>query len=484
MRYRHTIAILDGTRDASSSSTILGFQHDVPIPSASGGATGAAVLSPGSFAAVPTLVAADGSGISLAASMEAATSDVAAAGTGYAPGDTSTLTGGTGTEAVLNVDTTKLVSIAVNAKGTGYVPNDTIGLAGGSFSTRAQLIVSTTELASLLLNAPGINYVATDTVTLAGGTHTTAAIVTVSKIQLVSAVNNAAGTLYSPGDVLTLVGGTHTVVATVMVDTVDGVTGAVTSWHIIQGGVYTVGSTTFTVTGGTGSGATFSTGVFGIQAFTISTPGVYSVNSATFTQASTTGSGTGATFQTAVWAVHAVSITTAGMFQANSASFTQSSTSGLGSGATFNTALFGVNTAHIVNPGLYTVLPSNPVSQGSSSGGGTSATFDLLTYGVGAITVNTAGSAYNQGSLITVTGDLTGFLGSVTTVAQGASVEISYSSLGAGALPKKYGVQVTPNGKCTVSVNSKTPAGFNIVLSPASATDYVLASSFDVQVYA
>jgi hypothetical protein len=487
MRYRHTIAMLDGSKNKNSASLICGLKTSVAIPAASGAATGAVVLSPGSFAAIPTLVAADGSGATFAASMGGLTSDVAAAGTGYAPGDTSTLTGGTGTKAVMAVDTTQLVSVAINAKGTGYVPNDTVRLAGGSFNTRAILTVSTTELASLALNAPGTAYVVNDTVTLAGGTHTTAAIATVSKIQLVTVAMNAAGTLYTPGDVITLVGGTHTTSATVMVDTVDGVTGAITSSHIIQGGVYTVGATTFTSSGGSGSGATWQTGVFGIQAFTISNAGVYSVNAATFTQTSTSGSGVGATFQTAVYAIHAVTITTAGSYTLNTSTFTQASTSGAGSGATFQTALFGVNTAHIYQPGLYSVLASNPISQGSSSGAGTGATFDILTYGVASIAESGGGSGYNNGSAITVSGDLTGFLGAVTTIAQGASIEMAISGLnntGLSPLPSDYGVFVTPNGPCNVSVNSKTANGFNVVFTPFSATAYVTASAFDLAIFA
>lgn len=213
----------------------------------SGGASveSVSVTAGGSYAVVPTMVTTGpGVGATFTAHMEAITATNVAAGSGYAPTNTITLTDGTATvNAILTVSTTKLVSVAVNAGGTGYVAGDTITLAGGTFSTAAVLTVAT----------------------------------------------EAAGVI---------------------------------------------------------------TGV------TISTAGSYTVNSATFTQASTSGSGTGATFQT---------------------------------------GLFGVNTKAISNPGNYTALPSNPVAQGSTSGSGTGYTCNL-TWGVLTVDVATPGEGYTSDS--------------------------------------------------------------------------------------
>jgi hypothetical protein len=159
------------------------------------------------------------------------------------------------------VNQTGIVSDSANAAGSGYAPADTITLTGGTASPFGVLTVNTTQLVSTAKNSGGSGYAANDTITLAGGTFTQAAVIKV---------------------------------------------------------------------------LTVSSGV--IQTFSIQTPGVYSVNSTTFTQGSTSGSGTG---------------------------------------ATFNTALFGVQSATVSTPGSYSVLPTNPVSQGSTSGSGTGATFNL-----------------------------------------------------------------------------------------------------------
>src|SRR5947208_506052 len=72
---------------------------------------------------VPTLVTTGpGVGATFASHMDALTVTDVAAGSGYSPADTITLTGGTFSAAVqLTVATTKLVSAAVNAGGSGYV---------------------------------------------------------------------------------------------------------------------------------------------------------------------------------------------------------------------------------------------------------------------------------------------------------------------------------------------------------------------------
>jgi hypothetical protein len=304
------------------------------------------------------------------------------AGAGYVPGDTLTLVGGThSVVSTLTVTDTKLVSAAINAIGTGYAPNDTITLAGGVPVTRAVVTLNTTQLASTSLNAAGTTYAPGDTITLAGGTAATKAVLTVDTVKLVSATINAGGTGYGNTQTfnVTVAGGTGSPAAVVNVTTNSG--GVVTTVNsITTPGSYTVLPTLTgnAVTGddGTdhGSGLTLDL-VFGVATFTISTRGSYSVNSATFTQDSTSGSGSGATFNNGLFGVHTFTITGFGDYTSNAASFTQFATSGAGTGATFNTTSFGVLDLTVAAAGTYTVLPANHCS--TTGGTGTGATVDM-----------------------------------------------------------------------------------------------------------
>ncbi len=102
------------------------------------------VVTAGSYATLPTLgTTGNGSGSVLAATMKSVSATVAAAGSGYAPADTITITGGTHTiSSIFNVVTTKVVSIAVNAGGSNYLVGDIITLAGGTAGTKAILTVA------------------------------------------------------------------------------------------------------------------------------------------------------------------------------------------------------------------------------------------------------------------------------------------------------------------------------------------------------
>ncbi len=103
------------------------------------------VTAAGSYATLPTLgTSGPGSGATLNPTMKAVSAVFAAAGSGYAPADTITLTGGSHTiNAILEVATTKLVSIAVDVGGSNYQVGDTITLAGGTFTSPAILTVDT-----------------------------------------------------------------------------------------------------------------------------------------------------------------------------------------------------------------------------------------------------------------------------------------------------------------------------------------------------
>jgi len=241
-----------------------------------------------------------------------------AAGSGYAPLDTITLTGGTFNSPMkLRVDTTKLVSTARDAIGTGYAVNDVITLSGGTAVTRATLTLSTIQLASLALNAGGAGYAVNDTITLAGGTNTTAAVVTV----------------------------------------LTETAGIIGTFFITTRGNYTVGSASFTQasTSGGGTGATFNAGLFGVRTFTISDDGEYSANTTSFTQHAVAPSGgTAATFNTALYGPETATVTDDGDYTVNPSNpVSQGSTSGAGTGATWTVAFMTAAAAGdlLVQPG-------------------------------------------------------------------------------------------------------------------------------------
>jgi hypothetical protein len=158
------------------------------------------------------------------------------------------------------------ISMVLQSKGTGA-----INLATGSTGIN---ISNGNTVTALTRTATGSGYTTPPTWTASA--PTTAFGVTasgsVNNIILVSATIAGGGTGYTVGDTLTIVGGTFTVAATLTVLTVSA--GVITSVTSPQNGLYTVAPTTpVSVTGGTGSSATFNVS-FGISPnFTITTAG-------------------------------------------------------------------------------------------------------------------------------------------------------------------------------------------------------------------
>lgn len=345
-----------------------------------------------------------------------------AAGSGYAPLDTITLTGGTFNRPMkLRVDTTKIVSAAVNARGTGYAVNDVITLAGGTASTAGTFTVASIELATVATNAAGTVYAPGNVITLAGGTFSTAATLTVDTTKVVSATVAAGGSGGTDGAGVIVEGTTGT--GTKFRASVTITAGAIASVQSISvAGSYTVNPTNIVnepvilISGGAGLINAALNVVLGVNTVSITTRGNYSVGSASFTQngATAPAGGTGATFQTGLFGVRTFTISNDGEYSVNTASFTQASVSPSGgTEATFNTALYGPETAAVTDDGDYTIQPSNPVSQGSTSGTGTGATWtvtfttaaaagDLLVQPGDAIIIDAVG--YDQVVAIQVTG--------------------------------------------------------------------------------
>lgn len=351
------------------------------------------------------------------------TAAIAAAGTGYVEGEVVTLAGGTFTTAMeVTAATLQLISASVNAIGTGYAKDDTITLAGGTFSAAGVATVATTQLASAALNAAGTGYVPADTITLAGGTFTTAAVLTVATTKVVSATV-AAGGAGDLGDGAGVIVEGTTGTGTKFRASVTIAGNAIASVQSITvAGSYTVNPTAIanepvTYISGAASGTELTGAqlnvVMGVDTFTITTRGNYTVETAAFTQGATSGSGVDATFNTGLYGVRTVTISTPGVYTVTSAALTQTSTTGSGTGATFNSASFGLLTVTVSEPGAYTVEPSNPVSQGSTTGSGVDATFtvtwataaaagDMLVYPGEAMVVDAVG--FDHVSAIQVSG--------------------------------------------------------------------------------
>ena len=139
-------------------------------------------------------------------------------------------------------------SSGVNISNGGTVTALTQTASGGSY----------TSIPSVAISAP----------TTAGGTQATASV----NMQLANTPTvTSGGTGYTNGDVLTIVGGTFSAVAQLTVTAVSG--GVITAATISAFGTYTVlPSSPVSVTGGTGSSATFTV-TWGVRSLTITNAG-------------------------------------------------------------------------------------------------------------------------------------------------------------------------------------------------------------------
>ncbi len=223
-----------------------------------------------------------------------------------------------------------------------YAPGEQVTLAGGAPTIATVLGVNNTKLVNLAVAGAGGTtanpYAPGDTITLSGGTATTPAVVTVTTTRVRGANVVSSGS-----------GGTGTF-------TVNGTTGSGTKFQasvtrpglpgplilnaITAGGAYSVNPTNPAaepVTGGGSSGIVLDIDM-GVNAFTISNAGVFTANApgGTFTQASSSGIGLGATFNAALFGPNALSVVTAGIYPSYPANpVAQASTTESGAGATF-----------------------------------------------------------------------------------------------------------------------------------------------------
>ncbi len=324
---------------------------------------------------------------------------VAAIGVTYDVADTITLTGGSGTQAVLTValvtpiDAEDETDYAANfSEGLGYAASDIITMTDG---TEVTVDTINFEVQSApAIQAIGVTYDVGDDVDITGtGTDATLTVLLVTPVDgqdegdysVFDGGDGAGGTAHVALDVLTMTDGTE-----VTVDSVDGNDDVLT---------FTVDSTTATSglatnvllaqASSTGSGTEFSMTLAdlnqGVFSLTLVTGGDYSVDLVDPVATTSAQAGTGLTVNVTTDSTvteFTVDSTTATSGLATNVTLAQASVApagGTGFDMTLVDANQGIFSVTVTTPGDYSSVPGNPVSQGSTSGAGSLATFNLVT---------------------------------------------------------------------------------------------------------
>lgn len=238
--------------------------------------------------------------------------------------------------AYVRLGTARDIAIAIANAGSGYAPGDRMTLTGGTFYTPAVIEAASVKLESATVSEPGEGYAPGDEITLAGGVGGTAAIVAVATTKVVAAEIVAAGTSGTAGSgTITGTTGTGTKFQASVTINDDGELASID--EITVAGSYTVNPTDPAeepVTGGDLEDATVAVTI-GVDTVSVDTAGSYVELTDTYTQASTDGDGTGAEIGPAVFELNTVRLAEAGSYSAFPSNAV-SSTSPHGSGATFN----------------------------------------------------------------------------------------------------------------------------------------------------
>lgn len=245
----------------------INFNTQVNSLYASYVASDAAYQSPGTYG----IPAADVEGVISAIT-------VSDAGTGYTSTPNVTFSGGTAGSGATASARMKVLTAAVNAAGTGYAPGDTVTLTvtGGTVTTRPIITVATAKLVSATIAAGGSGYgnAQTFNATVVGGTQTVAAQVNVT--------SNAGGQITTVNSVSTA--GSYTVLPTLAGAATTGGSGTGLTLNLVFGvntitistaGVASVVGTAATqfATSGSGTGLTLNTMTWGVDSVVVTAGG-------------------------------------------------------------------------------------------------------------------------------------------------------------------------------------------------------------------
>jgi hypothetical protein len=293
-------------------------------------------------------------------------------GGGYNSAPTVAITPGVGSGAAATANMIATVaSVTVTNGGTGYTtaPTATSSGGGGSgASYRPKLTATTVD--TVTLAASGSNYTGVPAVVFTTPTGHTGSGATAAASMGLDSISNITngGTGYTVGDLLTLSGGTSTTAGMLQVTSVSG--GVITGAVISVAGTYTsLPTNPVAVTGGTGSGATFSL-LWKIASVAVTAGGTNYSTAPTVAFSGGGGSGAGATAATVATSVGSVTVVTIGSGY-SSAPILAFAGGGGGSGATAAVVLnpFTVGSVTVTAGGSgYASLPGVAFSGGGGSG--------------------------------------------------------------------------------------------------------------------
>jgi hypothetical protein len=271
--------------------------------------------------------------------------------------------------------------MAFQPKGTGAI-DLAAGSSGVNISNGGTVTAITRTAAGSAYTTPPT--VAISAPTTAGGVQATATVT----IGLVSVTSVASGgTGYTVGDVLTVAGGTFTVACQVTVTAVSG--GVITAASVTTGGSYTVAPTNpASVTGGTGSSATFNLSFCIGSAFTITNAGSGYIEQPTITFSGGGGSGASAIASVgggvAIRSIGSTGTEAIGFYTANS----------IANSNTPVVRIRDVNSNAGTNAGFLMLQSNNGYAQIVAQGGASSqANLHIASNGTGWVNINTSSTS-------------------------------------------------------------------------------------------
>lgn len=460
--------VFSGTGSGATANVIMGH----PILSIAVSAAGSG------YTSAPTVSVTGGGGTGGAGTavlqFTVASATVTAPGSGYTTPPIVAFSGGGGAGAAgVAVLGFGLSSIDMVANGSGYSSAPTVGITGDGSGAAGTAVIGK-AVASVAVSAAGTGYTSFPSgygITGGGGTG---AVINIRMGLLTVASIVAAGTGYAVDDILDIVGGTSTVVGQLRVTSVGG-SGEVTGASVETAGVYsTISPGTRGVTGGGGTGATFTLTYKLVQINVTSAGSGYTstptitivggggsgaagtatlastgtVKSITLTAAGsgyttpptinlTGGGGTGADAEAVLLTagtVVGVTITTPGAGYTSAP--TMAFTGGAGTGAAATAVLGTIGTVKSVTltPGTgYTSAPTIGFSGGGGSGATATATLDESVLQPSRIDVVDAGSGYTSAPTISfVGGGGTGLAATATLATVGKVVGVNVTAAGTG----------------------------------------------------